>query len=180
LRDLVCSFPSFARRQILDSSNSDGLIEPSSPMAAAASPKPAAAAAAAAAGHLGTLSSPQPSASPKQHAAAPWASPNTQPLLHNTGLFSNYSRHSAAAAAAGGEASPRSAVRRGAAGVVSAGAVELTNSSSNNNDSAEVGGAAAGGGGGGGGGRVSRSGSPIPPSKALTAEEAEKLASLYK
>jgi hypothetical protein len=27
---------------------------------------------------------------------------------------------------------------------------------------------------------VSRGGSPIPPSKALTAEEAEKLASLYK
>jgi hypothetical protein len=53
--------------------------------------------------------------------------------------------------------------------------MELTNSSSSDN-SAEVAGAAAAG----GGGRVSRSGSPIPPSKALTAEEAEKLASLYK
>jgi hypothetical protein len=44
-----------------------------------------------------------------------------------------------------------------------------------------AGGSSTGGEGGNcGGGRVSRSSSPIPPSKALTAEEAEKLASLYK
>jgi hypothetical protein len=64
---------------------------------------------------------------------------------------------------------------RGSAGVVSTGAVELTNSSSSSNDNIEVAGTGAAG-----GGRVSRGGSPIPPSKALTAEEAEKLASLYK
>ncbi|KAF6254019.1 hypothetical protein COO60DRAFT_360789 [Scenedesmus sp. NREL 46B-D3] len=82
LRDLVGSFPSFARRQMLDStSSSDGLTEAAPPCAAAAaaaSPKPAAAAA----GELAALLPPQPSASPK---AAGWPSPGAQ-LLHNSGL----------------------------------------------------------------------------------------------